>query len=112
MPSKQDGICGALRLGSPEGSFPPEDHSRTRPGCAHSPLEQRPSSKMWPCLLRWPHGQATLTCQSPLLILKQVCTSYLHLNSHEAYSSPAQETSGFEATRVFKRCSLLSDFSA
>lgn len=65
-------LWGHRAWGRLAGSLPPEGHGGTRP--AHIPLEQRPSSKVWPCLLRWPHGQASLTCQSPSLILQQVCT--------------------------------------
>lgn len=52
MPRKQDGVCGATGLAGPEGNLPLEDHGRTWPEGAHSPLEQRASSKMWPCFLR------------------------------------------------------------
>ena len=38
--------------------------------------------------------------------------SYPHEHVRTPHSPPVHETRGFEATRVSKRCSLLSDFSA
>lgn len=110
MPRKQDGVCGATGLAGPEGNLPLEDHGRTRPEGAHSPLEQRASSKMWPCFLRYLRDKQPL----PVRVHPSSYTPHSYPRDHvrTPHSPPAHETRGFEATRVSKRCSLLSDFSA
>lgn len=46
MPRKEDDVCGATGFRGPEDSLPLEDHGRTRPHGAQSPLEQRSRSKV------------------------------------------------------------------